>query len=120
MIQVTAQMRILLSIQPADFRCGIDGLARVCRDELQSDPMSGAIFVFRNRRKTSVKLLCYDGQGFWLMLKRLSTGRFRWWPQSPGERASPLEAHQLQVLLWNGNPEHADVAPAWRSVAATG
>ena len=65
MIQVTPQMRILVAVEPADFRRGIDGLARVCRQELASDPFSGAAFVFRNRRATSIKLLVFDGQGFW-------------------------------------------------------
>ena len=63
MIQVTPQMRILVAVEPADFRKGIDGLARLCREVLQSDPFSGAVFVFRNRRATSIKLLVYDGQG---------------------------------------------------------
>ena len=66
MIQVTPQMKVLVAVQPADFRCGIDGLARVCRQVLRSDPFSGAAFVFRNRRRTASKVLIYDGQGFWL------------------------------------------------------
>jgi len=118
MIQVTPNMRILLAVQPADFRRGIDGLARLCREELRSDPMSGAVFVFTNRRRTTIRLLCYDTQGFWLMTKRLSAGRFRWWPQDSGDRVTALEVHQLQVLLWNGNPEQTGVAPAWRKVAS--
>jgi len=82
MIQITPQMRILVAVEPADFRKGVDGLARLCRQALQDDPFSGALFVFRNRRRTSLKLLCYDGQGFWLCQKRLSQGRFRFWPNS--------------------------------------
>jgi transposase len=117
MIQVTPNMRILLAVEPADFRRGIDGLARLCREELRSDPMSGAVFVFSNRRRTAIKLLYFDTQGFWLMMKRLSAGRFRWWPQDSGDRVTALEVHQLQVLLWNGNPEQTGVAPAWRKVA---
>ena len=49
MIQVTPQMRILVALEPADFRCGIDGLARICKETLQQDPFSGCVFVFRNR-----------------------------------------------------------------------
>ncbi len=60
MIQITAQMRILVAVEPADFRRGIDGLARLCRQALRSDPFSGAVFVFRNRSGKAIKILAYD------------------------------------------------------------
>jgi len=60
MIQITPQMRILLAVQPVDFRKGIDGLAGECRRALASDPFSGSVFVFRNRRATAIKILIYD------------------------------------------------------------
>ena len=56
----------------------------------------------------------YDGQGFWLATKRLSKGRFRWWPHSQ-HAAQVLRAHQVQVLLAAGNPE-IDAAPEWRKL----
>lgn len=117
MIQLTPQMRILLAVAPVDFRCGIDGLARVCRELLQSDPFSGAAFIFRNRRATAIKILLYDSQGFWLMHKRLSAHKFCWWPTGEGETKS-LEVAELQLLLWNGNPSQAKAAPPWRRVNA--
>ena len=120
MIQVTAQMRVLVAIEPADFRRGIDGLAKVAREELASDPFSGWVFVFRNRRATAVKILVYDGQGFWLCHKRLSTGRFRFWPAGRGASARSLEAHELQVLLSAGDFEATQAAAPWRRVRSTG
>jgi len=60
MIQLTPQMRIMVAIEPLDFRCGIDGLAQQCRARLDADPFSGTVYVFRNRRRTAVKLLVYD------------------------------------------------------------
>ena len=60
MIQITPQMRIMVAVEPADFRNGIDGLARVCRRVLEADPFSGYVFVFRNRRATSIKIISYD------------------------------------------------------------
>jgi transposase len=119
MIQLTPQMRILLAVAPQDFRKGTDGLARVCREALQADPMGGALFVFRNRRGSALRLLLYDGQGFWLMQKRLSAGKFRWWPAPAGEASCLLHAHQLQQLLWNGDPTREPVA-LWRPVAVEG
>lgn len=118
MIQVTAQTRILVAVRPADFRCGIDGLARLCRKALGSDPFTGAVFVFRNRRRTAIKLLAYDGQGFWLCHKRLSSGRFRYWPNDAAGVAQSLQAHELQVLLSAGDPQATRAAPRWRPVNA--
>jgi len=117
-IQITPQMRVLVAVKPADFRRGIDGLAAVCRAVLRSDPFSGTAFVFRNRRSTAVKVLVYDGQGFWLCQKRLSTGRFRWWPSSQDEPVSALQAHELHVLLCGGDPGATKAAPVWRPVCA--
>jgi transposase len=120
MIQITPQMRILVAMEPADFRKGIDGLAELCRQVLQADPFTGTLFVFKNRRGTAIKVLAYDGQGFWLCTKRLSQGRFGWWP-SPGRGACRgLEAHQLQILLWNGDPTKAQASPPWRPVTIQG
>jgi transposase len=116
MMAVTAQMRVLVCVAAVDFRKGIDGLARVCRDVLSADPFSGTLFVFRNRRGTAVKLLVYDGQGFWLCQKRLSEGRFRPWPGEAGSAHRELFAHQLQVLLAGGDAEATSGAPTWRRI----
>lgn len=115
MIQVTPQMRILVAIEPADFRKGIDGIAQLCRSVLASDPFSGAVFVFRNRRRTAIKALIYDGRGFWLCHKRLSRGKFLHWPSGKGSRVR-LEAHELTVLLCGGDPDGALATPLWRRV----
>ena len=115
MLQITPHMRILVAIEPADFRCGIDGLARLCRDRLQHDPFAGTVFVFRNRRGTALKVLMYDGQGFWLCHKRLSQGRFPWWPTGQDSSAR-LAAHQLLVLLAAGDPTRTGAAADWRPV----
>ena len=121
MIQITPQMRIVVAVEAVDFRKGIDGLARVCRDGFAADPMSGWLFVFRNRRRTAIKLLVYDTQGFWLAQKRLSTGRFRWWPTSaPDATTTALEAHQLQRLVMGGNPAAPDAAPMCRRLRVPG
>ena len=116
MIQITPQMRVVVAIEPADFRKGIDGLAQVCKDALKHDPFGGWVFVFRNRPATALKILVYDGQGFWLCHKRLSSGKFRWWPACKTAAAKTLAAHQLHVLLSAGNPEATQAAPTWRAV----
>ncbi len=118
MIQVTPHMRILLAVEPVDFRKGIDGLARLCRIELKTDPLVGYVFIFRNIAKTTIKIVHYDGQGFWMCQKRLSNGRFQWWADKAAGCLKTLEAHELQTLLWNGNPSSARVAPMWRKIPA--
>lgn len=111
-------MRVLVAIEPADFRRGIDGIARLCREQLAADPFSGAAFVFRNRRATAVKVLIYDGQGFWLCHKRLSKGKFRCWPRArDGRAAVTVRAHELSVLVFGGDPTATRAAPEWRSVS---
>ena len=120
MIQLAPQMRILVAVEPTDFRRGIDGLARLCRQALHSDPMCGALFVFRNRSAKAIKILVYDGQGFWLCHKRLSKGRFGFWPSGTKAAAKALQAHELQVLLSAGDPEGTQAAEPWRRVSPPG
>ena len=116
MLQITPQMKILVAVEPADFRRGIDGLARLCQEALQHDPFGGAVFVFRNRKATAVERLVYDGQGLWPCHERLSQGRFRWWPSAGGGDARRLAAHQLAVLLSAGDPTRTGAAADWRPV----
>ena len=97
MIQITAQMRVLVAIEPVDGRKGIDGLVRLCQDKLAEDPFSGCVFVFRSRGGTTIRLLNYDGQGYWLAQKRLSKGRFIWWPESDSV-AKQMEAYEALLL----------------------
>jgi transposase len=117
MLQLVPQLRILLAIEPVDFRKGVDALAALCRDQWQQDPFSGTLFVFRNRAATSLKLLVYDGNGFWLCLRRFSSGKLLWWPVREGAPLHPLAAPQLIVLLYQGDPEHACFAPLWRALS---
>jgi len=111
----------LLHGTDAHLRCSVlllyhRSLAQLCQEKLQADPFSGCLFVFRSRRGTSIRILVYDGQGFWLAQKRLSKGRFVWWP-SGNQPTRVLEAPQAQLLLAAGNPD-AIAAPVWRRVSA--
>jgi transposase len=105
----------LLAIEPVDFRTGIDSLAAVCRQVLAENPRSGGLYVFRNRAGTALKLLLYDGQGYWLCPKRLSQGRFTYWPTAASPHAH-LAARELAILLWNGHPTQAGIAADWQPV----
>lgn len=119
MIQLVPQLRILLACEPVDFRKGLDSLLALCKGPLAQDPFSGTLFVFRNRSGTALKLLVYDGTGYWLCLKRFSQGRLQWWPRTADTPLHPLEAQQLSVLLYNGLPEQAGFVATWRKVDPT-
>ena len=98
MIPVTAKTSILVAVKPVDFRKQQDGLMAHCRQVLNSNPMSGGLFVFINRAKTMIRVLAYDGTGVWLMSKRLSNGQFTDWPRS-NESLSPLSAKKLMQIV---------------------
>jgi transposase len=116
MIQLVPQLKILVAVDVVDFRKGVDTLAAVCRLKLEEDPFSGTVFVFRNRRGTSLKLLVYDGTGFWLLLKRFSKGKLSWWPSSADARSHRLAAQELSVLLYHGDPTRARFNEPWRKL----
>jgi len=116
MIQITPHMRIYLCLEATDFRKGIDGLCCVCRQVLHKDPFSGSMFIFRNKRRTTLKIIVYDGQGYWMLVKRLSKGRFRWWPDMTGDSSVILTAPQLQLLIYNGDVSSASIGSDWRRI----
>jgi transposase len=121
MIQIAPTMRVIVAIEPVDGRRGIDGLASVCRAALSSDPLDGTLFVFRTRSGKAIKLLAHDGQGFWLCQKRMSSSKFKYWPtaaDSSSAASRQLLAHELQTLIWGGDPAHAQAAPMWRRIPA--
>jgi transposase len=115
-LQIVPHMRVLVARAPLDLRKGIDGTAAVCRQTLAEDPLSGAVFVFRNRAGTMVRVLVYDGQGMWLMTKRLSAGRFRFWCEPAGHPSQSIAAHELVTLLAGGDWTHLDAAACWRPI----
>jgi transposase len=115
MLQITAHHKILLAIAPVDFRKGLDSLVAVCKKYFDCDPMNGAVFVFTNRRRISVKLLVYDGNGFWLCQKRFSSGKLKWWPTTQ-EQAFRLQASELLVILAQGIPTQINIPKNWREI----
>lgn len=110
MLMLSPQLSIFAAPGPIDFRKGIDSLIAVCRQQLLKEPLDGALFLFQNRSKIAIKALCFDGQGFWLFTKRLSSGKFNWWPREHGM----LDYRAVQVLFNNGNPEQAQFSQDWR------
>ena len=124
MLQVTPSSTIYMASTHIDFRKGTDGLCAICRNQLAINPLDGAIFLFYNRLKTSIKILAYDGQGFWLCSKRLSQGKFVWKSNASIYRSGSKTltvtqiCHRLlQVLINNGSG--VTFANEWRKVIQT-
>jgi transposase len=111
MIQLTAQHQLFVLVPALDFRVGIDGLVGYCRSKLNQSPFSGTVFAFRNKKGTAIKLLIYDGTGFWLLHKRFSQGVLKYWPKTQNEK---ICATTLMVILNQGQP--GDMSPSWREL----
>jgi transposase len=117
LIHVPANATVVLMHQPISFRYGIEGTCAVARTVLQREPMDGALFVFRNKAGHMLRILYYDGSGFWLCTKRLSRGCFTAWPRGDGTAlASALLVRELQVLLWGGDIAGCRFPALWRQV----
>ncbi len=99
MLYLTAQTRVWLATKPVDFRRQMDGLIALCQNQFKRDPRSGALFVFINRARTMIRVLCYEENGYWLATKRLSRGHFTLWPFNNGGVLSEQHASELIKIL---------------------
>lgn len=115
MLQITPQHRLMIAVESVDFRKGLDSLIALCRNELKKEPFDGYLFAFRNRKGTAIKLLIYDGNGFWLCQKRFSSGKLQWWPQNETQ-ALKLRAVELLIILQQGSPDQAYLPAHWRAL----
>jgi transposase len=92
-------VRIFLARNPADLRRSLDGLAALTQEILRQDPLSGHLFVFRNRRGDRIKILFWSPGGLALFYKRLERGRFRFPPGHVDATSIQLEAAELAALI---------------------
>ena len=100
MLNLPPSVRILLAREPADMRKGFDGLSHLVQSVLREDPLSGHLFVFRNRRGDRVKLLLWDSDGFLIVYKRLEKGTYRFPAPSDVDATSvAVNATDLIMLL---------------------
>jgi transposase len=119
MLKLTPHQRLLLAIEPVDFRRNIDGLAAICKQKLKIDPFSGTVFAFTNRKHNAVKLLIFDTNGFWLCMKRFSNGKLAWWPAEAIDSIE-IQAEALSVLLSQGDPRFMFTPLPWRKLTEAG
>ena len=122
MLSFPPSVRIWLCTEWADMRRGFDGLAEMVRQHLQNDPLSGHVFVFRNRRGDRVKLLYWDEDGYVIVYKRLERGTFRFPVAVEGRAGVSLRAAELAMLLDGVDWQNAKRSRRYRrpaSAAAT-
>lgn len=97
MLSLPSTLRIFLAVEPADMRKGFDGLSQLVRDRIAQDPLSGHLYVFRNRRRDRIKILYWDRDGLALWYKRLEKGTFRF-PEARDGRVEVTPAEMAAVL----------------------
>lgn len=97
----------------------MDAISAQIRLYFNENPMSGAVFLFISRSRKNLRLLTYDGQGFWLATKRLSKGKFPFWPEAgfENEFLKQLQACEAQILLHAGDPTNVRVLSPWKKIA---
>jgi len=99
-LSVPAQARVFLACSATDMRKSFDGLCLIIQHEFDRDPYAGDVFTFFNRRRTYVKLIVWDGNGFWLVAKRLEGGTFEdWTPSIVARNHAEIDRAQLSMLL---------------------
>ena len=98
MIHLTSKSLIHIAVKPQDFRRQIDGLVSVVQQQLEKDPRSGAMYVFINRSKTMLRILNYEGNGYWCATKRLTKGKFTGWPKSNQPLCDMEAKHLCQII----------------------
>lgn len=120
MISISPQSRVLIQVEALDFRKGMDSIVGLCSEVHEQDPFSGTYFLFRNRTRTAIRILFFDGQGTWLCQKRFAKGTLRHWPKnhSISNALTQLAAREAYTLIWNGDPVGARFAPEWKQLPA--
>lgn len=99
MLSFASGMKIFVYTQVTDMRKGFNGLSGIVRSEFQADPTDGSLFIFINRRRDRMKLLHFDGGGYWLYYRLLEAGTFEeLTPKDPSCRLQ-IDATQLSMLL---------------------
>ena len=110
MIQIGPRSKVYVATQPVDFRKGFSGLSNIVTNTINRDPLSGHFFVFRNKRGTSVKIICFDGRICWTINAQFAQGKLSWWPQ-----VENIDASQLMGLL--SQSTKMEVSPPFREVS---
>ncbi len=97
MLNIPSTVSIFLYTEPTDMRKGFDGLSGIVRSALAADPLDGSLFLFINRRRDRLKILHFDGTGYWLYYKLLEAGTFE--VIGTNDKCAQIDSTQLAMLL---------------------
>jgi transposase len=98
MFHMNQNLKVVLAVEPVDLRKSFNGLYSVARCVLGEVPEDGTLFIFTNHSRSRIKVLCFDGTGCWVSVKRLEQGSFSW-PVGVDEGKLPLKPEALSLLL---------------------
>lgn len=110
MFNMNQRMKVVLAVEPVDLRKSFNGLYEMARNELEEAPEDGALFIFSTRSRTRVNVLCFDGTGCWVSVKRLEEGTFSW-PKGLDKTKLPLRPEALNLLLDGVDLRRAELRP---------
>jgi transposase len=99
MLTLSPAVKLWYCPDPVDMRAGFDALFALVRTRLAADPLSGHLFIFRNKNANRLKVLYWGGQGLCLWCQRLEAGRYHFPQPDPGQPALELSAGQFQMIL---------------------
>ena len=111
MINLVSTTKVYLAVEACDMRKQYNGLYAQVVSHLQEDPVSGALFVFSNRRRNRLKILYFDGTGLWVLAKRLEKGKFSWPVGVDAKRKIKLAPEALQLLISGVDLQTAKMRP---------
>jgi transposase len=104
-------LKVYVALQPCDMRKSFNGLSEIARNTIKVDPASGAAFLFTNKRRNLIKILCFDGTGYWCIVKRLERGNFSWPQDIEGDRQSLILKPTALAMLTDGIDSPASMGP---------
>jgi transposase len=112
-LSFAGSLKVFVALEPCDMRKGCNGLHALVTERLGEDPRTGALFVFTNRRRTRLKILCWDGTGLWVCTKRLEEGTFSW-PKSAEPQTTKLRlSPEALALITDGVDLRGPKLRAW-------
>ena len=117
MISLGPSTRVFLAAGPTDMRKGFEGLTDLVRHRLEADPLNGHLYLFCNKRRNRVKILCFDGSGLWICTKRLERGCYSWPTIDATAARVSLQPEEVSMLLSGIELERTRSKNWWRRSA---